>query len=99
MLLSALCIATPSIGSRLQAAQPGRGRLVGSPQATADSLQAFQIAPNISQSLRTVGPYASIVNAHPHNMPYDRCCAIAAVEEVFIIHKLESDVIGMLRYA
>ena len=51
--LSALCIATPSIGTRLQAAQPGRGRTAGS--ADQSSGQAFQIAPDLPDSIKTVG--------------------------------------------
>ncbi len=51
--LSALCIATPSIGARLQAAQPGRGRTAGS--ADQSSGQVFQIAPNLPDDVKTVG--------------------------------------------
>ena len=51
-VLSALCIATPSIGARLQAAQPGRGRAVG---AADEALgQIFQIAPELPDGVRTV---------------------------------------------
>ena len=50
--LSALCIATPSIGARLQAAQPGRGRAAGALDAS--SGQVFQIAPDLSDDIKTV---------------------------------------------
>lgn len=50
--LSALCIAIPSIGVRLQAAQPGRGRTLGS--TSESSGQVFQIAPDLPDDLKTV---------------------------------------------
>ena len=52
-VLSALCIATPSIGARLQAAQPGRGRAAGAPDEALG--QVFQIAPELPDGVRTVG--------------------------------------------
>ena len=51
--LSALCIATPSIGARLQAAQPGRGRTAGN--AGQSSGQVFQIATDQPDDAKTVG--------------------------------------------
>ncbi len=53
-LLSAVCIATPSIGSRLQEAQPGRGRIAKSSQTPSDSTQIFQIADDASDRCKTV---------------------------------------------
>ena len=53
-VLSALCIATPSIGARLQAAQPGRGRAASATDEA--SGQIFQIAPDLPDAVRTVCP-------------------------------------------
>lgn len=61
--LSALCIATPSIGARLQAAQPGRGRTAGS--ADRSSGQAFQIAPDLPDNVKTVGR-SLLTHTHRH---------------------------------
>lgn len=46
---------TPSIGTRLQEAQPGRGRLARASEAPSDSTQVFQIADDIDDSCKTVG--------------------------------------------
>lgn len=50
--LSALCIATPSIGARLRSAQPGRGRTAGA--ADQSSGQVFQIAADVPDDVKTV---------------------------------------------
>ncbi|CAK0734288.1 hypothetical protein CVIRNUC_000410 [Coccomyxa viridis] len=56
-VLSALCIATPSIGARLRAAKPGRGRAAG---AADEALgQVFQIAPELPDGVRTELAWAS----------------------------------------
>ena len=62
-VLSALSIATPSIGARLQAAKPGRGRAAG---AADEALgQVFQIAPELPDGVRTVSPSSYDASSGP----------------------------------
>ncbi len=54
-LLCALCIATPSVGRRLQEALPGRGR-VGSDAGSGASRSLFQLAADVPEATKTVRP-------------------------------------------
>lgn len=63
-LLSALCIVTPSIGSRLQEAQPGRGRLASSSQTPPDATVLFQIAEDATEVCRTVSAGLNCCSQH-----------------------------------